>query len=354
MRGLDLSAAFYREVVGPIVAAAFPGLEYAAALIGSGSEVLGFDDEMSQDHDFGPRMFLLLRSDDAGLRERVHARLDQSLPATFGGFAVDFPESRLSERFGNNGRVRSHRVYPVALDVFLSTHFGPASGNPWDSIDWLTVSSQSLREFTAGAVFHDGPRELTAWRERLAWYPHDVWLYLLAAGWQRIREEEHLWQRAGSLGDELGAGILTGRLVREVMRLCFLMERVYAPYPKWIGRAFRDLDGASQLAPLLHGALFHSDWAAREDSLLHAFEVLAEQHNRLGVTPVIPSSVSPFMDRPFPVIHGSRFVHALIESIGDQGVRRLADQCLIGSVDQWSDSTNILGVERSRRRALYG
>lgn len=41
--GLYLSRMFYEEAVKPVLAADFGGLQYSAALIGSGSEVLGFD-----------------------------------------------------------------------------------------------------------------------------------------------------------------------------------------------------------------------------------------------------------------------------------------------------------------------
>jgi hypothetical protein len=33
--------------------------------------------------------------------------------------------------------------------------------------------------------------------------------------------------RAGYVGDELGAALIGSRLVRDMMRLCFLMERQY-------------------------------------------------------------------------------------------------------------------------------
>jgi hypothetical protein len=52
--------------------------------------------------------------------------------------------------------------------------------------DWLATPAQRLAEVTAGAVFHDGPGELSQARARLAWYPCDVWLYVLACQWQRI------------------------------------------------------------------------------------------------------------------------------------------------------------------------
>ncbi|GHO62603.1 hypothetical protein KSC_014950 [Ktedonobacter sp. SOSP1-52] len=56
--GVELSRRFYEEIVHPLLVEAYPELAYAAALIGPGSEVLGFDSEMSMDHDWGPRLFI--------------------------------------------------------------------------------------------------------------------------------------------------------------------------------------------------------------------------------------------------------------------------------------------------------
>src|SRR5258708_32242427 len=65
--GLALAGAFYEEVVRPLLDEAFPQLEHAAALLGAGSEVLGFDTERSTDHDWGPRLQLFVA--DGGSRE---------------------------------------------------------------------------------------------------------------------------------------------------------------------------------------------------------------------------------------------------------------------------------------------
>ena len=62
--GLRLAGEFYAEVVRPLLDQAFPGLRYAAALLGPGSEVLGFDSERSTDHDWGPRLLLFLDDED--------------------------------------------------------------------------------------------------------------------------------------------------------------------------------------------------------------------------------------------------------------------------------------------------
>ena len=112
--------------------------------------------------------------------------------------------------------------------------------------DWLAAPQQLLLEVTAGAVFHDGLEELGAVRETLAWYPDDVWLWLLACQWRRLDQEEPFVGRTAEVGDELGSRILAARLARDLMRLCFLLERRYAPYSKWLGSAFARLDAAER------------------------------------------------------------------------------------------------------------
>ena len=46
--------------------------------------------------------------------------------------------------------------------------------------DWLAAPWQRLAEVTAGAVFHDGPGELTRARTALSWHPPGVWRYVLS------------------------------------------------------------------------------------------------------------------------------------------------------------------------------
>lgn len=103
------------------------------------------------------------------------------------------------------------------------------------------MPQQLLLEATAGKVFHDGLGELEPLRASRAWYPHDLWLWLLAARWARLGEEEAFVGRAAEVGDDLGSRIVTARIVRDLMRLCFLQEKVYAPYSKWLGSAFLDV-----------------------------------------------------------------------------------------------------------------
>ncbi len=69
INGLTLSESFYREAARPILDAYYPDLRYAAALIGAGSEVLGYDDPQSTDHHWGPRFLLFLSDNDYSMAQ---------------------------------------------------------------------------------------------------------------------------------------------------------------------------------------------------------------------------------------------------------------------------------------------
>ena len=147
--------------------------------------------------------------------------------------------------------------------------------------------------------------------------------------------------RAGHAGDELGSALIGARLGHDAMALCFLMERRYAPYAKWFGTAFNQLSSAAQLTPHLQVLLSAAHWPGREAALCEIGIQLAQFHNQLGLTPPQAAEVQPFFSRPFKVIGAGRFVSALLETITDPLVQNLVQRPLIGSIDQWSDNTDL-------------
>lgn len=70
LAGLDLAGSFYEAVVGPRLAA----IDHDAALIGPGSDVLGYDDVRSTDHLWGPRLQIFV--DDCDVRAAEGALRD--------------------------------------------------------------------------------------------------------------------------------------------------------------------------------------------------------------------------------------------------------------------------------------
>jgi hypothetical protein len=214
--------------------------------------------------------------------------------------------------------------------------------------DWLLAPTQVLLSVTAGAVYHDGLGELEPIRQSLDWYPHDLWLYLIACQWTRIEQEEAFVGRCTEAGDELGARIVVARLVRDLMKLCFLLERRYAPYSKWLGAAFARLRCAAALAPVLERALAAPDPRTGEDRLAAACELVAAQHNDLAITELVEPTSRIFHGRPYRVLRAERFAEATRRAIRDEAV--LALPAGIGSIDLFVDSTDVLSRPKRARR----
>ncbi len=358
--GMELSRRFYWEAVRPVLDRSFLGLPHSAALIGSGSETLGFDDEMSTDHNWGPRLQLFLRPDDwEGLAEEIDAALRNELPRSFLGYSTNFTEPDPDDG-GTQGMEASkggqvnHLVETTTIGGFFRSYLNFDIDGTVCAADWLTFPQQKLRTITSGGIFHDGIG-LDSVRARFGWYPPDLWLYLLAAGWARIGQDEHLMGRAGLVGDELGSALIAGRLVRDVMRLCFLMERQYAPYAKWLGTAFAQLESATALTDRLLAVLGAGAWQDRDRLLSEAYRVVAVRHNQLGLTEPMPETPTGFFGRPFRVMALHGFADALLRSVRDPEVAELAQGRPIGSIDQFSDSTDLLEAAELRLslRALY-
>ena len=337
--GVALAARYYLEVVRPLLERHAPGLQHSAALIGWGSDVLGFDSSRSTDHNWGPRCQIFIGPDSAQHAADISALLADRLPETFANWPTRFPDATAT-----NPAPR-HWVEVAELGGWLTRRLGfdPRAGV--GLLDWLATPTQVLAEVTSGAVFHDGlvaqAGGLRAVRAALAWYPDDVWRYVLACQWARIGQEEAFPGRCAEAGDDLGSAIVAARLSRDLIRLTLLMRRSYPPYSKWLGSAFSRLAGVSAvLQPSLVGAVAARSWRDREQNLCAAYEAVASMHNDLGLTDPADTSVRPFHDRPYLVIDAGRFVAALRDSISADDIRRLP---LTGAVDQFIDSTHAIG-----------
>ncbi len=343
--GIQLSAAFYTEVVRPLLTAALPRLRYSAALLGPGSDVLGYDTARSTDHDWGPRLQLFLPPDGyARVAVALDSLLERELPSTFAGFPTRFPRPADDVWAVDPaaGPVR-HRVVLSTPIAWYAHWLGFQPQQPIGVPDWLATPTQLLLEQTAGAVYHDGLATLATARAALAWYPDDVWRYVLAAQWRRIAQEEAFVGRGTELGDEPGTAVLSARLVRDLIRLSLLQSRRYPPYSKWLGTALGSVEYAGPIALALS-----SSGTQRQEALCLGYEAAARAHNALGLTEPVEPTVRQFHDRPYRVLMADRFADALRDSITDPWLATLP---LIGAIDQFADSTDLLG-DRDRRRAV--
>ena len=325
--GLTLSKLFYENKVKPILSNSFPRVRHSAALIGWGSEVLGFDTRISSDHHWGPRVLLFLSEKDSPrLRDKISKVLAAELPYEFMGYSTNYSEP---EPNGVRHPVKidsgpvNHMVNIYSVRGFFQARLGFDLNRRITTADWLKCPQQRLLELTSGEVYYDGLGQLTKARARIEYYPKDIWLYIMAVQWMRIAEEEAFVGRAGHVGDELGSQIVAARLVREIINLSFLMERRYAPYSKWLGTAFRRLKISSSLSPILQRTLQAKTWKTREKWLAQAYSLMAAQHNSLKITEPLSTNISNYYGRPYSVIFAERFAEAIRQSIKDPAVKKL-------------------------------
>ena len=244
MKGLELSRAYFESHGLPMLKEQFSEVMpfLSAGLVGSGSEVLGYDDEISEDHDFEPGFCLLLPGEDiidrrtAFLLERAYAKL----PKEFMGYQRSM--------IGPVGGAR-HGV--LRMDEFFQEKIGSPDGI-LSVGQWMSLPEQTLAEVTGGEVFFDGFGEMTKIRERLKYYPEDIRLKKLAGELLIMAQSgQYNYLRCLKHGEKGAAQLAAIEFAKSTMHTVFLLNRVYEPYYKWSFRAMRELPVLSLEAELL-------------------------------------------------------------------------------------------------------
>jgi len=323
--GLRLNEGFYSDVVAALCKEYDPHLEYSAALIGCGSDVMGVDTAVSMDHNWGPRLQLFLIEEDykkhaAALKEFLSMRL----PFKYKGFPVNFSDPR----YDNTQTMTPAEDYPLnhlieihTLKSYLKMHLGIKSTDNLSSKEWLTFLDQNLFELTAGRVFYDGLGTLQPMRETLSFFPHDVRLLRLAALWNCIWNEEPFIGRCRDINDMLGIKTIAARLVDLLVKITFYIEAKYIPYSKWRGLLLKRLKPYQVLMPVFLKVLNESDPERIEDSLAKAYLQVVALHNSHTDLPKLKNSPRNFFGRPYKVIFAETIVEILVSAIQDDKMK---------------------------------
>lgn len=240
MKGIELSKeyfeAFGKEVLETEFSAALPLL--AVGLVGGGSECLGFDDEVSTDHDFEPGFCIFLPDEEtvdrrtAFLLERAYAKL----PKEFMGFI----RSPLNPVGGNR-----HGV--IRMEDFFLEKVGSRDGR-LSLGQWFSVPEQGLLEATSGAVFFDNLGKFSEIRKRLGYFPEDIRLKKLSGHLLLMAQSgQYNYNRCILRGNTAAAQMAVFEFTKSALHTIYLLNRTYMPYYKW---SFRGLEGLPILGDL--------------------------------------------------------------------------------------------------------
>jgi hypothetical protein len=344
MKGLDLSRKYYFECVKPVIRENVPDLErkYAAALIGYGSDVIANDDEISSDHEWGPRCHIFLPEE---LYEKYSSKLDEildeKLPLEFEGFPTRFTFAEHWGSIPSKDDTGYHHVVITTPKRFFELTLG-VPGVPESDLDWLAVSEQRLLEFTSGEVFEDFTGELTALREKLAYFPEDVWRYRIAYSLSDIGTDDNLISLCGQRGDQISMHLNAARTVEKIIKLVFLLNKTYTPlYPKWLHRNFMKLpEIAADIEQSLFAVLEAKEYQSKMDALKLIYEkvlTLMENRNLCEKHPAV-------FQRDFSGIDYDIQTSAkeVLSTIRGELKELLIDGIALGAIDQWMFNQDII------------
>ena len=341
---LELSRMLYEEHIQPIMAK-FPNLNYAAATMGMCSEILGLDDEVSMDHEWGPRVSIFLSEKDrARYAQDILASFKALFPSKFKGFNMMWRKPGVDVH--NTRETILYHVYISTVSQALKFCGGLEALHLQD-MDWLRISEQHLLEFTSGVVYQDDAGELTKARKHLAYYPDNVLKFLLMCEWNAVGGDWFPIGRIGSRGDALGLRTQVAQVVHHLMRIAFMVSKTYMPYKKWFGTRFKELPIAPALEPLLLDLHAEQDWQQVEEKIGKAASLLLHRQNRLGLTPTITPRSKQVDDGRHHIKHdfwhiGRQLAERIqppLKSLIDNQVFWLHERSLIlwnGEVGKWS------------------
>ncbi len=232
MKGLELSRLYYEQVGRPVLAERFPGLfrRMAIGLAGEGSECLGFDDELSQDHDWGPSFCIWLTQEDFQACGAEVQEAYNGLPSLDG-----FPPRNVTPQ-------GQGRVGVLSIPDWYRKYTGRPDG-PRTLTQWRRVPESFLATATNGKVFSDPLGAFSSVRRRLlAFYPEDVRLKKIAARAAAMAQAgQYNYPRCIWRGEKTAAQLALAEFTRAGMSMVYLLNRCYAPFYKWMHRGLRGL-----------------------------------------------------------------------------------------------------------------
>ncbi len=268
--GLRLCKEYYETYGKPMLKQQFSHLlsQIAVGLIGQGSECLGMDDTLSQDHDFGPGFCIFVsnsmkRDDRLALQEAYDL-----LPKTFKGY------TRISTYQG------SKRVGVIVIEDFITAFIGRL---PKSEYDWFYYEEVALLNLTNGELWDDYSGNMRTIRKQLAYYPENVRIKKIVTVIAKMAQSgQYNYMRCCKRNDLVACELALHEFITHTLHCLFLLNKQYKPFYKWSHKQAMQLDSYSNIAQLIVTLLAQKEEAARihiiEDICMHIVDALQAQH----------------------------------------------------------------------------
>ena len=237
MKGLALAKAYY-DAFGSRILEAADQLDSGLAarlsigLTGEGSQCFGYDDAISQDHDFAPGFCVFLSDEDFQAFGPALQSVYGQLPERFQGFTCE-------------NIIAGDRLGIMSCSGFYSRF----TGVPETNLDWLFLPESALAAATNGQIWQTGCSQFDAVRNLLSsFYPEDIRRKKIAARASVLSQAgQYNLLRLIRREDEVAALFAMSRFAEAAISMIHLLRRRYTPFYKW---AFRSLSDMAETDPL--------------------------------------------------------------------------------------------------------
>lgn len=339
MKGLQLSEKFYFEIVKPLIEINFPNLinRFAGGLIGYGSDILEYDDELSRDHEWGPRCHIwLLDEDYIKYAQDIQNVLQEQIPLEYNGFYTMFRYSDTYMALVTSDKREESFPHIAITTVKRHMHiqFGiEKHDNEYMLTDteWLCIPEQKLIELTKGKVFDDKIGDITQVREKFKYYPEHIRRYKMAYCWEQI-DDMNLISLDYKRGNLIGANVILNRIIENIVRLTYLYNsQYYAGYLKWFGYKFSELSViASEIEQIILETYKEIEIDVIIKNLSTIIDIILKEHNRQSITTELATRKN-LVGRGLSQISVRHFSDEIKKTLPDN-MRSLG---ISGSCDQW-------------------
>lgn len=252
MRGLKLAERYYHYYGQEMIHNMFPDYEdrVAVGLVGEGSDCFQFDDEISQDHDWGPGFCIWLNKLDY---EQIGVFLQEEynkLPKDFAGVPPRIESEKTKDRMG---------VYEI--NCFYKKFTG-LDEPPSTWVEWINLPEYNLAACTNGKIFRDDFGEFTFYREKLLqFYPEDVRLKKISLRCFTIgREGQYNLPRAIKRQSFVAASYALSKFIEASISIVYLLNYKYMPFYKWMHKGLINLPILGQKVSKLTEKIVESDF----------------------------------------------------------------------------------------------
>lgn len=227
-KGLELCRQYYEAFGKKMIEEKFKAEKpyMAIGLFGFGSDCLGYDDDISRDHDFGGGFCILLP-------EPVYSKIGKDLQKAYDQLPDEFAGIRRMTSFHGQGRVGVFEINAF-FEQFLQQI-------PQTLSQWLYVDENALLNCTNGMIFEDHYGEVTRIREYLHYYPEDVRIKKIVRALAKMAQSgQYNYARCMKRGQVVAASLALHEFIDQTLSLIYLLNRKYKPYYKWSFYGLKD------------------------------------------------------------------------------------------------------------------